>query len=175
LLFSYAKNYISCCKLEIKYIINVTSERIQFPVIHMSRFIVPYVEQVLPTLPEHLSSLPVFSGVRVVRPLVFCVMFCRSFLSFYPFFFRSLYCPFFFDIRLLVTTLSSSNFSISFHLLRCKAIILYISLVCKCKIGKRCSHDHQLWWYNIIVYLKILLYISWFSTKLFQKWLNCLW
>ena len=36
------------------------------------------VEQELPTLPEHLSSPSVFSGVRVTRSLVLCVMFCRS-------------------------------------------------------------------------------------------------
>ena len=30
------------------------------------------------TLSEHLSSLSVFSGVRVARSLVFCVVFCRS-------------------------------------------------------------------------------------------------
>jgi hypothetical protein len=30
------------------------------------------------TLPEHLSSPPVFSGVRVAHSLVFCVVFCRS-------------------------------------------------------------------------------------------------
>jgi len=30
------------------------------------------------TLPEHINSLPVFSGVRVARSLVFCVVFCRS-------------------------------------------------------------------------------------------------
>jgi hypothetical protein len=29
------------------------------------------VEQELPTLPEHLRSIPVFSGVRVTRSLVF--------------------------------------------------------------------------------------------------------
>ena len=40
----------------------------------------------LPTLPEHLSSPPVFSGVRVTRSLVLCVCFvdgCLSFLSFF--------------------------------------------------------------------------------------------
>ena len=37
-----------------------------------------HVEQELMTLPEHLSSHPVFGGVRVARFLVFCVMFCRS-------------------------------------------------------------------------------------------------
>jgi hypothetical protein len=30
------------------------------------------------TLPEHLSSSPVFSIVRVSRSLVLCVIFCRS-------------------------------------------------------------------------------------------------
>jgi len=33
---------------------------------------VPYVEQELLTLPEHLSSLPAFRGVLVARSLVFC-------------------------------------------------------------------------------------------------------
>ena len=36
------------------------------------------VEQALLTIPEHLSSAPVFSGVRVTRSL--CVMFCRLLL-----------------------------------------------------------------------------------------------
>ena len=35
----------------------------------------PLVEQELPTLPEHLSSPPVFSGVRVTRSLALCVCF----------------------------------------------------------------------------------------------------
>ena len=37
--------------------------------------LVPLVEQKLPTLPEHLSSPPVFSGVRVDLSFVFCVEF----------------------------------------------------------------------------------------------------
>jgi hypothetical protein len=36
---------------------------------------VPLVEQELPTLPEHLSSPPVFSGLRVTRSLVLCECF----------------------------------------------------------------------------------------------------
>jgi len=44
------------------------------------------VEQELHTLPEHLSSSQVFSGVHVAQSLVFFVVFCRSlfvlFLSF---------------------------------------------------------------------------------------------
>ena len=39
----------------------------------------------LPTLPEHLSSLPVFSGVRVTRSLVLCVCFVDRRLSFCTF------------------------------------------------------------------------------------------
>ena len=35
------------------------------------------VEQELPTLPEHLRSPPVFSGVRFARTFVFYVLFCR--------------------------------------------------------------------------------------------------
>ena len=39
---------------------------------------VSLVEQKLLTLPEHMGSLLVFSGVRVTRSLDLCVMFCRS-------------------------------------------------------------------------------------------------
>ena len=45
----------------------------------------PLVKQELPTLPEHLSSPPVFSGVRVTRSLVLCVCFVDRCLSFCPF------------------------------------------------------------------------------------------
>jgi hypothetical protein len=43
------------------------------------------VEQELLTLPEHLSSSPVFSGVRVTRSLVLCVCFVDRCLSFCTF------------------------------------------------------------------------------------------
>ena len=46
---------------------------------------VPLLEQELPTLPEHLSSLPIFSGVRVTRSLVLCVCFVDRCLSFCTF------------------------------------------------------------------------------------------
>jgi len=36
-------------------------------------------EQQLPTLPEHLSSPQLFSGIRVAQSFLFCVVFCRSF------------------------------------------------------------------------------------------------
>jgi hypothetical protein len=48
---------------------------------------VPLVEQVLPTLPEHLSSLPVFSWVCVTRSLVLCVCFVDRCLYFCHFIF----------------------------------------------------------------------------------------
>ena len=46
---------------------------------------VPIVEQELPTLPEHLSSSSVFSGVRVTRSLVLYVYFVDRCLSFCTF------------------------------------------------------------------------------------------
>jgi hypothetical protein len=45
---------------------------------------VPLVEQEVPTLLEHLNSLPVFSGVRVTRSLVLCVCFVDRYLSYFP-------------------------------------------------------------------------------------------
>jgi hypothetical protein len=68
---------------------------------------VPLVEQVLLTLPEHLSSPPVFSGVHVTRSLVLCLMFCRSLFVLLSFFFWPLCCLFFFDIRIMITSLVS--------------------------------------------------------------------
>jgi hypothetical protein len=37
---------------------------------------VPLVEQEMLTLPDHTSSLPVFSGDRVTRSLALCVCVC---------------------------------------------------------------------------------------------------
>jgi len=71
---------------------------------------VPLVEQALLSLPEHLSSHPVFSGVRVTRSLVLCVCFVDRWLSFCAFFWP-LYCLFFFDLWILITPFVSSNSS----------------------------------------------------------------
>jgi hypothetical protein len=46
---------------------------------------VPLVEQELLTLPEHMSSHPVFTGVRVTRSLVLYVCFVDHCLSFCTF------------------------------------------------------------------------------------------
>jgi len=45
----------------------------------------PLVEQELGTLSEHLSSPPVFSGIRVAQSLVFCVVFVDHSLTFSSF------------------------------------------------------------------------------------------
>ena len=69
---------------------------------------VSQVEQELLTLPVHLSSSPGFSGARITRSLTFCVCFVDRCLSF---FFWPLCCLFFFDLRILITPLVSSNSS----------------------------------------------------------------
>ena len=61
---------------------------------------VPLMEQKLLTLPEHLSSPPVFSRVRVERSLVLYVCFVDRCLYFFVW---TLCYMFFFDIRILIT------------------------------------------------------------------------
>ena len=68
---------------------------------------VPLVEHKLLTLPFHLWSPRVFSGVRVTRSLVLWVCFVDRCLFF---FFWPLYCPFS-DLRILIAPLVSSNSS----------------------------------------------------------------
>ena len=91
---------------------------------HGSRVIrrVSLIEQELLSLPEHVCSTSVFSGVHVARSLVFWVVLCRYCSSFVDsclsFFFWPL-CCLFFDLQILITpplwylqtlpSLSSSN------------------------------------------------------------------
>ena len=65
---------------------------------------VSLVEQELLTLPQHLSSPPVCSGVRVTRSLVLYVCFVDRCLYFFVW---PLFCLFF-DIRILITHFASS-------------------------------------------------------------------
>ena len=53
---------------------------------------------------------PVFSGIRVTRSLVLWRMFCRSLFVFLSFFFWPLCRLLFFDLRILITPLVSSNY-----------------------------------------------------------------
>jgi hypothetical protein len=48
---------------------------------------VPLVNLELPTLPEHVNSLPDFSGVCVAQSYIFYVMFCISLFVLLSFFF----------------------------------------------------------------------------------------
>ena len=80
---------------------------------------VPLVEQELLILPEHLRSPPVFSGVRVTRSLVYCVVFCRSL------FFSFLFWPWLsLNSRFLITPLVSSNFSLLIIVRNCVHLII---------------------------------------------------
>ena len=63
------------------------------------------------TLPELLSSPPVLSGVRVTRSLVLYVFFVDRCLSFCTFSFGHCVTHLFFDIRILIVPLVSSNSS----------------------------------------------------------------
>ena len=67
------------------------------------------MEPELYTLPEHLSSPPVSDEVRVTRFLVLCVCFVDRCSSFCTFVLWPLFCLFFFDIRILIAPLVSSN------------------------------------------------------------------
>ena len=70
---------------------------------------VSLAEQELLTLPEHLSSPPIFSGVRVIRSLALYVCYVDRCLSFVLFFWPL--CCIFFDIRILIAPLVSSSSS----------------------------------------------------------------
>ena len=72
---------------------------------------VQLVEYELSTLPEHLSSPTVFSGVRVTRSLVLYVCFVDRYVSSWPLIYWSLCCLSFFDLRILITFKTSSNSS----------------------------------------------------------------
>jgi len=58
-----------------------------------------------------LDFTPVVCGVRIVRSLIFCVMFCRPLLVYLSFMFSSL-CCLFFDLWVLVIPLISLNLSL---------------------------------------------------------------
>jgi hypothetical protein len=69
------------------------------------------MQKELLTLPEHQSSPAMFSGVRVARSLIFCVVLCRSLHVMLSFFIWSLYYLSFFELLLLSISLVSSTFS----------------------------------------------------------------
>jgi hypothetical protein len=100
---------------------------------------IPLVEEeLLLTLPEHLSSPPDFSGVRVTRSLLLYVCFVDRYLSFLYFFFWPL-CCLSFDLRILIIPLVSSNSS-------CTGILKLFS-VCK-SINVQLECETAMWGQN---------------------------
>ena len=93
------------------------------------------MEQKLLTLPDHLSLSSIFSGIRVTRSLVFCVMFCSLSFFFWPL------CSLSFHLQILITPLVSSNSSLSF----CHLQILSTPLV------SSNSSYFYLWYFGLIV------------------------
>ena len=75
-----------------------------------------------------LLRTPVFSGVCVTRSLVLCVMFCRSLIVLFYFFLWPLCCLFLFDLRILITTLVSSNSSYARLSFRYGSLMTVLSL-----------------------------------------------
>ena len=88
---------------------------------------VPHVEQKL----EHL----IFSGVRVARSLVFCVMFCRFLIVLfcvllYFFFWPLYYCLSSFDLRFRIIPLVLSNSSyILDHIAKCYVHVCHLVML----------------------------------------------
>ena len=68
----------------------------------------------LRTHPEHMSSPPVFSGVRVARTLVLCVCFVDCCLSLCTFYLDNCLVLSLFDLRILITSFVSSSSSFFF-------------------------------------------------------------
>ena len=107
------------------------------------------------------SPQSVFSGVRVTRSLLLCVLFCRSLFVLLSFFFWPWCCLSFFDLRILITHLVSSNSSWNHTWQQClldyplKSLITTLVssnssyLVCV-------NHVIPMSWYHSMLYIHIL-------------------
>ena len=90
----------------------------------------PYVSNKMCTLIFHIIfyCLPFRSTWvhrRLTRSLVLCVMFCRSLFVLLPIVFWPLRCPSFFDLRILITPLVSSNSSYYRPIYCCMSIFCF--------------------------------------------------
>jgi hypothetical protein len=90
--------------------------------------------------------IPGFSGIRVTRSLLLCVMFCRSLFFLLSFFFWPLCRLFFFDIRIVITPLVSSNSSWQTQFW-CLIIVNYTRILINIS-------DVQ-FWYNYLQHLEL--------------------
>ena len=103
---------------------------------------VPLVELELLTPREHLSSPPVFSGVRVTWSFALCVCFVYRCLSIYLFLWP-LCCLFFFDLRIRITSLVSSNSSYGCI----SSVVSRVSIVIV--LGKQVDRDNHWHWQTL--------------------------
>ena len=97
------------------------------------------METELLTVIENLGLLRI-CGVRIAQSFVFCEWFCNSlFVFFFPFF-VCLFCCLFSDLRLLITSLVSSNFSYPCFVGRDLCCSLYqFSVLTTCELCCRCG------------------------------------
>ena len=122
------------------------------------------MEQELLTLLKQMSSPPVFSGVRVTRSFVLCVSVVDRCLSF---FFWPLCCLFIYDIRILVTTVVSSNSSVY------STLVVGTDCIGSCKSNYHATtvttdpvtDDHIYCQFVVVATLPFFL-LSWLNTRL---------
>ena len=109
----------------------------------------PIVEQELLTPPEHLSSHPVFSGVRVTRSLVLYACFVDRCLSFCTFFCHCVVCSssiygLWLPLWYLQTLLAHSLILMCFELLARWTLFVNVSISSKKQIKTENRHYHQI-------------------------------
>ena len=81
----------------------------------------------------------------VARSLIFCAMFCRSLFVLLSFFFWPLCCLSFFDLRILITPLVSSNSCIENRQFSTKSITFYTNNYIMCSFICRISPHDEHW------------------------------
>ena len=88
-------------------------------------------------------TYPAFQRFYVARSLVFCVMFCRSLFVLLSSFFWPLHCLSFFDLRVLISPLISSN--LSYEEMSCDSIdILSLDKLCT-SFQQNIKHKTKYW------------------------------
>ena len=130
------------------------------------------VEHELLTLPEHLISLLIFSGVHVAHSLIFCVLFCWSIFVLLSLLFWSLYCLSFILVTVLPVLLFWSLYCLSFFDLRLLITPAFGILKLfwkKCKIASSLNTDK----YTYFIYRCIIVFI--FKCGLWNKGENRKW
>jgi hypothetical protein len=123
---------------------------------------VPLVEQKLLTLPDHLSSPPVFSGVRVTRFFALCVCFVDRCLS---------YCTFSFGHCVVFSsTYTDSDYSFGFFLFRNIYSSIFVRGLGR-ELGSLLSRCF-LWEFLLFDFLLLILFMFWsFWSFYVSPWL----